>query len=187
VAGPLNIGALARRHGLSRSTLLYYERIGLLRADARGANGYRRYGPEGEIRLARTLELRAAGLALAEVRAAIEARTPLAALLEARICAIGAAMAALRAQQAAVLALQRATREPGRVLNKEAWSGLLRSAGLSDEDMHRWHEDFEARLPEAHAEFLAFLGLGAEEVARIRAWSKSATPSAPRARKRRTA
>ncbi|CAG0984903.1 Nodulation protein NolA [Burkholderiales bacterium] len=183
---PLSIGALAGRHGLSRSTLLHYDRIGLLRAEARGANGYRAYGPQAQARLARIVELRAAGLSLAEVKAAVEASTPLAVLLENRIRAIAAAMAALRTQQAAVLALLRVTRKPGQVLDKEAWSGLLRAAGLSDAAMRRWHQDFEARLPEAHAEFLAFLGLGSEEIARVRAWSGPATPKEPRARKRKT-
>ncbi|WP_206665179.1 MerR family DNA-binding transcriptional regulator [Aeromonas sobria] len=40
----LTITLLARELGLSRTTLLYYERLGLLLPALRGENGYRRYG-----------------------------------------------------------------------------------------------------------------------------------------------
>jgi DNA-binding transcriptional MerR regulator len=43
---PLPIGELARRTGVSRDTLRFYERRGLLPAPARQANGYRLYAPE---------------------------------------------------------------------------------------------------------------------------------------------
>ena len=39
-----SVSRLGRRYGLSRSTLLYYDRIGLLSASARSAAGYRVYG-----------------------------------------------------------------------------------------------------------------------------------------------
>jgi len=44
--GPMPIGELARRTGVSRDTLRFYERRGLLAAPARQANGYRLYAPE---------------------------------------------------------------------------------------------------------------------------------------------
>ena len=37
------IGQLVKRYGLSRSTLLYYDRIGLLSASARSDANYRLY------------------------------------------------------------------------------------------------------------------------------------------------
>jgi len=45
------ISELARRFGLSRSTLLYYDRIGLMRPSHRTAAGYRVYTSEDEQRL----------------------------------------------------------------------------------------------------------------------------------------
>ena len=61
------VGALARRFGLARSTLLYYDRIGLLRPSARSAAGYRRYGPGEEARLELICRYRRAGLDLAAI------------------------------------------------------------------------------------------------------------------------
>jgi DNA-binding transcriptional MerR regulator len=45
----VKVSALARRHGLSRSTLLYYDRIGLLKAGGRTGGGYRDYTAGDEL------------------------------------------------------------------------------------------------------------------------------------------
>ena len=64
----MQIGEIASATGLSRDTLRFYEKRGLLRA-RRGANGYRDYPPEAVdwlryIRLAQTL-----GFTLTEIEA----------------------------------------------------------------------------------------------------------------------
>ena len=41
----------------------------------------------------------------------------------------------------------------------------MRSAGFTDEQMRRWHMEFEKSAPEEHQEFLEFLHIPAEEVA----------------------
>ena len=38
--------------------------------------------------------------------------------------------------------------------------------------MHQWHIAFERDLPQVHSDFLQSLGIDAEEIARIRAWSR---------------
>lgn len=169
----LSISALARRFGLSRGALLHYDRMGLLSASRRSPSGSRRYGPEDRARLRRIMELRAAGLPLEEIRCALQASTPLDELLSAQLAALAARMEIVRHQQAATLRLLRVAREPDQRLSPASWSELLRAAGLGDEDMRRWHRDFEARLPEAHRDFLLFLGLDAEAVERIRCWSRA--------------
>jgi hypothetical protein len=40
--------------------------------------------------------------------------------------------------------------------------------------MRRWHAEFEKSAPQEHQEFLEFLHIPTEEIATIRAWSKSA-------------
>ncbi len=57
------------------------------------------------------------------------------------------------------------------MLNKEQWVQLFRNVDMSDDDMHRWHKEFEKMSPEAHGEFLGILGIDAEETAKIREWS----------------
>lgn len=58
---------------------------------------------------------------------------------------------------------------------KQAWVDIFRAAGLDEATMRRWHHEFEARHPDAHASFLAWLGLPEEEIARIRSAARSAT------------
>lgn len=62
------ISALGRRFGLSRSTLLYYDRIGLLRPGGRSAKAYRHYGEAEVARLEQICLYRRAGVPLAEIR-----------------------------------------------------------------------------------------------------------------------
>ena len=52
--------------------------------------------------------------------------------------------------------------------NKEDWVAMFKEIGLDDAGMKKWHQLFEARHPEGHAEFLNWLGLSAAESTEIR-------------------
>jgi len=90
------IRALAQQFGLSRSTLLYYDRLGLLRPDYRTAARHRLYSPADEARLARICQLRAAGLPLREIDAVLEPvrglRAPLCEALDRRLTELNRAI-----------------------------------------------------------------------------------------------
>lgn len=169
----LTISALARRFGLSRSTLLHYHRIHLFKPTGRSAGGYRIYGPDAVARLGRIVELRRAGLPLRTIRRVLDAQAPLAEVLEEQIGVLNRQVTQLRMQQRVVLSLlELSSKRPGaRTLSKETWTRMFRAIGMSDAEMRQWHANFERNMPEAHADFLHSLGLGAEEVRRIRAWS----------------
>ena len=174
LSGPASISQLARRFSLTRSTLLHSDRIGLLQAEARSAAGYRRYGPDAQKTLARIVELRAAGLPLKDIRATLEATTPLAQLLEQQVAALNRQIDMLRRQQTVALNLLSWPQAKQRRVNKAQWTQMFMDLGLDDAAMHRWHRNFEISLPEAHREFLASLGLDASEIETIRAWSSDA-------------
>jgi hypothetical protein len=55
------------------------------------------------------------------------------------------------------------------MVTKEKWVSVMRSAGFTDEDMHRWHAVFEKAAPEEHQEFLEFLHIPPAEIQSIRA------------------
>lgn len=172
------VSKLARRCGLSRSTLLYYERIGLLRPPPRGAGGYRRYGDADLRRLERICVYRAAGLRLADIGAILDRpATDAGAILERRLAETGAAIENLRAHQRAIFKLlgsKDLRRRREEVITKEKWVSIMRSAGFTEEDMHRWHAVFERSAPEEHQEFLEFLHIPADEIRGIREWSRAA-------------
>ena len=58
------------------------------------------------------------------------------------------------------------------MVTKDKWVEVMRAAGFSEEQMRRWHSEFEKAAPAEHQEFLEFLHIPAEEVSRIRAWSR---------------
>jgi DNA-binding transcriptional MerR regulator len=173
----VSVGRLARRFGLARSTLLYYDRIGLLSPSARSRAGYRLYAERDVARLAAICRYREAGLgldAIAELLAGSRGRA--AELLEARLEQLNDEIARLREQQRVAVRLlkdgKKLMRSRTRAIDKEAWTAILRAAGLDDDGMHRWHAEFERSAPEAHQDFLESLGLPGREVARIRRWSR---------------
>lgn len=174
----LTVGRVARQFGLSRSTLLYYDRLGLLRPTGRSDGNYRLYAPADLERLGRIARYREAGLPLAEISRLLTGQAFGPAtdrVLEERLGQINREIAALRAQQQVILRLlgRRGARRGSRILTKKAWVDVLRSTGLSEDDMRRWHVEFERRAPEAHQDFLESLGLGAAEIAEVRRWSRA--------------
>ena len=64
----MTVTMMARRFGLSRSTLLYYESIGLLRRPPRTEGNYRAYTDQDAARLEQICVYRKVGLSLAAIR-----------------------------------------------------------------------------------------------------------------------
>ena len=171
------IRQLASQFGLSRTTLLYYDRLGLLRPEYRTAAGHRLYSEADEARLARFCELRAAGMPLGEIDAVLEPspklRAPIGDALNRRLSDLNHEIAVLRRQQQVALALlrDRSAHSRSRVMTRERWVQLLSACGLDEKDRGQWHREFEKLSPEAHQDFLESLGIRAEEIADIRRWS----------------
>jgi len=69
------IGQLSAKSGVSRDTIRYYEKIGLIRADGfvRQSNSYKDYSEQTLQRLRHILELKTAGFTLAEISGLLEA------------------------------------------------------------------------------------------------------------------
>ena len=171
----LTISQLARRFGLSRSTLLYYDSIGLLSPSHRSRANYRLYS-DADVERMELIDLyRRAGLPLKDIARVLDSNRGVASeLLAERLRSLGREINRLRRQQQRIVDLlksEAALRET-RSLDKEGWVAILRATGLSDDDMHRWHVEFERLSPAAHQDFLESLGLETQEIERIRAGSR---------------
>ena len=59
------------------------------------------------------------------------------------------------------------------MITKQKWVSIMKACGLSDEQMHRWHAEFERSAPEEHQEFLEFLHIPAAEIKTIREKSRT--------------
>lgn len=168
------VSKLAGLFGLSRSTLLYYHRIGLLPPSGRSASGYRYYDGKDFDRLTRICTLRDAGLALAEIRLILEAtEIQTEAVIEHRLHEIGEQIKDLRIKQRLLCAMLRNVAGTGapQTVDKEMWVQMMRAAGMSEEGMADWHTEFERRAPASHHEFLLSLGIPEDEIRKVREWS----------------
>ncbi|HZR20803.1 MAG TPA: MerR family transcriptional regulator [Verrucomicrobiae bacterium] len=172
-----SISKIAQACGLCRSTLLYYDRLGLLKPAGRTGSGYRYYTDADKGRLERIGHFREAGLTLKEIRAVLSSGgKPGARLLEKRIHETAASIVSLKNQQRLLAGMLRQVASGKRppAVDKRLWVKMLRAAGMDESAMHRWHSEFERRAPEAHNEFLLSLGIQASEVEQIRTLSRDA-------------
>ena len=172
---PLSVTNLARTSKLSRSTLLYYESIGLLPKPRRSAGNYRSYTPKDVERLRQICVYRDAGIPLAEIRLLLDGpRDNAAAVLRRRLVELSAGIERLQEHQRAIARLLKSTDQLRRIpmVTKEKWTAIMSAAGFTKEDMHRWHAEFEKSAPREHQEFLEFLHIPEEEVKSIREWSR---------------
>ena len=169
-----SISQLAGKFGLTRSTLLHYDAIGLLSPATRTAAGYRVYTDREYEKLCRIVSLRSAGISLKQIQQMMNSdHSAVAEILHGRIAQINAEIQALRFQQNIIIKLlgHEGVLQSTRIITKDMWINLLEAAGLDESGMHKWHMEFESAAPEAHRDFLESIGLSAEEIVHIKEWS----------------
>lgn len=172
-----SISTTAKAAGLSRSTLLYYDRLGLLKPSGRSRSGYRQYSPADVERLKQICLYRQMGIPLREMKELLLDSSGAVSvdILRRRLRILDREVANLRKQQRHIVALLKLKQlqQGVEMINKDRWIEIMRAAGFSEEDMQNWHIQFEKMEPEAHQEFLVSLGIESEEIQKIREWSRS--------------
>lgn len=162
---------LARQFGLSRSALLYYDRVGLLTPSGRSMAGYRLYSQKDRGKLAEICSLRQAGLTIEDIRRILSMEENAGgAVLQRRMREIGEEIRSLQARQhllGKMLHVHSLGELPGSV-DRQVWIEMLRAAGMDETAMERWHTEFENRAPQAHHQFLLSLGIPEDEALFIR-------------------
>ena len=169
------VGVVAKKYGLSRTALLYYDRIGLLCPSRRSEANYRLYSEQDIATLEKIRLYRDAGVPLQEIAQILSSsalNNDAVKVLENRLVEINAEIARSRLQQQIILRLiGNREAQKSRILDKKAWTSLLRATGLLDREMDRWHVEFERLSPEAHQDFLEALGMQPQEITELRKWS----------------
>jgi MerR family transcriptional regulator, thiopeptide resistance regulator len=171
----MTISQLARSCSLSRTTLLYYESIGLLRVAPRSRGNYRQYAQSDIDRLKQICVYRNAGLSLENIGDILKQEdTNAAAVLKRRLIELDSEIEALRQNQRAIVRLLGTAEFASRteMIDKHKWVSIMQAAGFSEQDMSRWHSEFEKRAPEEHQEFLKFLNIPGDEIESIRRASR---------------
>ncbi|MBF0138307.1 MAG: MerR family transcriptional regulator [Magnetococcus sp. DMHC-1] len=177
------IGKLARHFGLSRSTLLYYDRIGLLSPSLRSTVNYRLYSEVDFKRMERIATLREAGIPLDKIRDLCDRPTnSMEEALEYQLFQTNQEIAKLRTQQHAIIKLLKHNNimRQSRIMDKAGWINLLEGAGMDDTAKNLWHVLFEKNAPLAHQDFLESLGIEQEEINQIRAYAQAAIHDLPK-------
>ena len=165
------IDQIGQRFGLSRSTLLYYDAIGLLSPSGRRKSNCRLY-TEGDVqRMEQIRTFRETGLPLAAIKTLLQLdRSSPSSILAQRRQKIRAEIAQLRRQQHIIIKLlgpSQSFADSG-IMTKARWVATLAAAGLDENGMNKWHAEFERAAPQAHQDFLASIGLDVEEITRLR-------------------
>lgn len=165
----ITVGKAAKMFGLSRTALLYYDSLGLIRAK-RADNGYRLYSDEDIERLSRIISLRDAGVPLGEISSYLE--TPgsdICSILLKRLGDINKQIEMSRKQQEIIIKLlKNAGVREKRKFRTEEWMETLRQAGVEDGNALQWHFLFEKQSPGQHENFLLAIGFGGEEIDRFK-------------------
>lgn len=141
------ISELAKMVGVTRSTLLYYEKLGLIKG-VRRANGYRTYSQKDLQRLQRITHLHAAGLTLTECVLCLDAESD---------------------RQLLTSRLKQLEEEIARKFQAKT---LLESLlGISDESA--WHQGLAATSADIHLAWLQRQGMSDKEALRSHSLSKA--------------
>lgn len=170
------VGQIAKRFKLSRSTLLYYDSIGLLPISERTAANYRVYSETDCQRLERICSYREAGIPLSMIGELLNGnRSQTVSMLEARIREMSEEIGKLREQQKGIvrLLLDYQVRESVCVVDNNAWKEIFNVAKFNEFDQWKWHREFETTSSEQHRLFLASAGAPIEKIAEIQLWARS--------------
>lgn len=171
-----SISKLCKEYDLSRSTLLYYDGIGLLKPSGRTDSNYRIYSEEDKARLGKICTFREAGVPLEQIRNLLDsAEEDSRGILGKRLKEINHEIRYLRLQQNILVEMLKSIDSENRtqLLDKCTLLTMFKSAGLEVEMLDRFHKLFEQNIPDVHQLFLEYLGIPAEEIEQIRKDSKS--------------
>ncbi|MGL6262358.1 MerR family transcriptional regulator, partial [Vibrio sp. WXL210] len=146
----LTVTQLAKQFGISRTTVLYYEKEQLLIPAYRSDNGYRWYGDKEVECLAAITSYRSYGLSISSIKALLERKgESQAQILKDHFSELEREIQNLRVQQkAVVLLLQEPNLLEENIVKKERWVQIMVEAGFTEADMVKWHQKFEELEPE---------------------------------------
>jgi DNA-binding transcriptional MerR regulator len=151
------IRQLAAKFGLTRTSLLHYDSIGLLSPSTRTGAGYRLYSDEDEKRLRSILLFRSMGISLDGIKNLLEHNeSNLANALMIRLNELNRKIEELRQQQKNIIDLFKEVTTFERILSRldQDRIGEMLLSGISPLE---WHEKFESMSPDLHREFLALM------------------------------
>jgi DNA-binding transcriptional MerR regulator len=163
----LSVRKIAAKFGISRSTLLYYDSINLLKPSTRNKAGYRLYSDADMERLSKIMLFREAGVPLAEIANLLNAANlEVTALLLKRLGELDKEIEVVKKQQNIIIKLLENSilYKNLKSIDESTWLTILNSAGIKRETAEEWHSEFEKHSPLQHQYFLELLGFDDDEI-----------------------
>ena len=166
----ISVGKLAKMFNLSRTTLLYYDSIGLLKPSERSESGYRLYDKTDMERLRQIVMYREVGLPLDDIPPLLSADNfNISAMLLKRLNDLNQEIESIKSQQDIIISLLKNCKLfVIKNLNKNDWVRLVKIAGIDEYRLHEWHAQFERHSPEQHGNFLKMLEFSDAEITDMR-------------------
>lgn len=165
------VGKLAKQFNLSRSTLLYYDKIGLLSPSERSMSNYRLYSEKDIEKLRLIIQHRETGIPLEDIGKLFNIEeNDVTEILSSRLRSIQEDIKILKRQEHMILSVLIDEVKIGKekIFNRETWTAFLIKSGFSHEDLFEWHRAFEIASPREHKEFLLALGMTEKEISELR-------------------
>lgn len=175
-----SIKKLCKASGLSRSTLLYYDSIGLLKPSERTNANYRVYSEKDKTKLEQICLYREAGVPLEQIKSILDSEnTDDQDVLSKRLAGINNEIYLLRIQQKIIVEMlkKKQPSDPICMLDRDVFVSLLKSSGADEQTLDQLHVEFEKRSPNEHQAFLEFLGIPEEDIRYIRTCAKAGVDS----------
>ena len=165
------IKQLCKKSGFSRSTLLYYDSLGLVSPSARSEANYRLYSEDDIKRLERVCIYREAGVPLEEINRILGFGENLErSILEKTMGMLNNQARDIREKQAKISELLKKNEcelDASFWLDKEFVVSALKAADFSTDTLLKFHEILEGESPEKHQKFLDLLGFTQTEMTYI--------------------
>lgn len=166
-----SIKYLCKEFNLSRSTLLYYDSIDLLKPTKRTESNYRMYSEEDCTRLGKICTFRDAGIPLEQIKSLLDSNMQKEAeVLTDKLQTINKEIRDLRFRQKLIIELLKRNNQPDAklVLDQEIFAYVLDSMGFDKKSREEFHRQFELSAPQSHQFFLELLGMEVEEIKELR-------------------
>jgi DNA-binding transcriptional MerR regulator len=161
------IGDLVKKFKLSRSTILYYDKLGLLKPTKRAENKYRFYDVQEVIKLSKILMYRESGISLRNIQKLLDiGNNETTGIVMERLYKIQMEIKDLKEQENLILAILREEVIIGKntSFTSKTWTQMLINLGYEEKDWLNWHLEFELDSPEDHYKFLKSLNMTDQEI-----------------------
>lgn len=162
-----SIGYLCKKFKMSRSAILYYDKMELLKSSRNEKNNYRSYDEDQVKRLEKIISYRESGISLKNIqKILILESNSVSNILIKRIEEIQMEILNLKKQEkiAIDVLIEEVIKNKKTDFTVESWSNLLQNLGYNDKAMFNWHREFEIKNSKLHREFLRNLKMQDKEI-----------------------